>query len=205
MTFSKRIFDLFFAIALGLILLPAFLILLSVLLITEGRPLFYVSERMRTPTQPFYLIKLRTMPRNSGDGGVTGGNKIQTLSRTQRILRASRADELPQLWNVIRGDISLVGPRPPLRVYVDANPELYGKVLQSRPGITGLASLRFHAHEEALLRQCKSAAETDEVYRRRCVPRKAQLDLIYQRKRGICFDIVLLLETAAKPFQRHSK
>lgn len=205
MTISKRIFDLLFAISLGLILLPAFLLLLGVLLITEGRPLFYVSERMRTPSEPFHLIKLRTMPLNSGDGGVTGGNKIQTLSRVQRMLRASRADELPQLWNVIRGDISLVGPRPPLRVYVDGDPELYGKVLQSRPGITGLASLRFHAHEEALLRQCGTAVETDEVYRRRCVPRKAKLDLIYQQKRGICFDIALLVETAAKPFQRHSK
>lgn len=205
MTLSKRLFDLFFAIVLGVVLLPAFAILLCVLLVTEGRPLFYVSERMRSPDRAFHLIKLRTMPLNTGDGGVTGGNKVQQLSRIQRILRASRADELPQLWNVIRGDISLVGPRPPLRVYVEAYPELYGKVLQSRPGITGLASLRFHAHEEALLRACGSAAETDAVYRRRCIPQKAKLDLIYQEKRTLCFDIKLLAETAAKPFRRHAK
>lgn len=201
MTLSKRIFDLFFAISIGLLVLPIFAILLVVLLVTEGRPLFYVSERMRTSTQPFALIKLRTMPLDSGDGGVTGAHKIHVLSRMQRILRKSRADEVPQLWNVIKGDISLVGPRPPLRLYVKAYPEIYDKVLQSRPGITGLASLRFHGHEERLLHACHSAQETDAVYRRRCIPRKATLDMIYQHRRNLCFDIALLAETALKPFR----
>jgi len=205
MTLSKRLLDLFVAIALALILLMPFLLLVAVLLVTEGRPILYVSERMRSPTKAFHLIKLRTMPRNSGDGGVTGGNKMHQLSPMQKFLRRSRADELPQLWNVIKGDISLVGPRPPLKIYVDAFPELYAQVLQSRPGITGLASLRYHEHEEKLMSQCQTAFETDAVYRRRCVPRKATLDLIYQRRRTLCFDLALIGETAAKPFRRTSK
>lgn len=205
MTVSKRLMDLVIAGALILFLFLPFAILIVVLLITEGRPLFYVSERMRSPTEAINLIKLRTMPQRSGDGGVTGGNKMRQLSAMQNFLRKSRADELPQLWNVIRGDITLVGPRPPLRVYVEAYPVLYGQVLQSRPGITGLASLRFHAHEERLMRQCETAAETDAVYRNRCIPRKATLDLMYQQHRNFCFDLTLIGETAAKPFRRGSK
>lgn len=202
MTFSKRLFDILISLIVGLLALPVMGILLLVLLVTQGRPLFYISERMRSPTEPFALIKLRTMAVGAGDGGVTGGNKQIQMSRMHRILRRSRLDEVPQLWNVLRGDISLVGPRPPLRVYVEAYPVLYAAVLQSRPGITGLASLRFHAHEEKLLAVCKDAAETDAVYRRRCIPRKAKLDLMYQRNRSVCFDLALLAQTAARPFKR---
>ena len=203
MVWSKRLLDLALAIVGGILLLPLLAVLMAVLLIVEGRPLFYISERMRSPTEAFSLIKLRTMPHGAGDGGVTGGNKSATISRLHRILRATRADELPQLWNVIRGDISLVGPRPPLRVYVDAYPALYAQVLQSRPGITGLASLRFHAHEERLLAACHSAQETDAVYRRRCIGRKARLDMIYQARWSLCLDLMLLAETVVKPFRRH--
>jgi lipopolysaccharide/colanic/teichoic acid biosynthesis glycosyltransferase len=202
MSLSKRIMDIVIALVLGVLLAPFLLLLMVVLLIREGHPIFYISERMKTPEQGFGLIKLRTMHVAAGDGGVTGGNKQATMSGLHRALRRSRADELPQLWNVLRGDISLVGPRPPLRRYVDAFPALYAQVLQNRPGITGLASLVFHAHEERLLAACTSADDTDEVYRRRCIPRKAQLDLIYQRKRGFCYDLVLIGRTAAKPFRR---
>ena len=202
MTLTKRIFDIFLSLLVGLIALPILLLIVVILLVSEGRPLFYISERMRSPTEPFALIKLRTMRVGAGDGGVTGGNKQVQMSRMHRLLRRSRLDEFPQLWNVLRGDISLVGPRPPLRVYVEAYPEIYGPVLQSRPGITGLASLRFHTHEEKLLAACTDAQQTDAVYRRRCIPRKAKLDLMYQEHQSVCFDLVLLAQTAAKPFQR---
>jgi len=202
MTPAKRALDVVIALCLGLLLLPLLGLLTLWLLIREGRPVFYISERMRTPDQGFGLIKFRTMATGTGDGGVTGGNKKRAMSRLHRRLRATRADELPQLWNVLRGDISLVGPRPPLRIYVEAYPDLYARVLRSRPGITGLASMVFHAHEERLLAACTSAQETDAVYRRRCIPRKAQLDLIYQARRSLCFDLALIWRTALKPFAR---
>lgn len=201
MTLSKRLFDVILSLLLLALLWPVLVLLIGLALLLEGRPVFYISERMRSPTQGFGLIKLRTMPMGSGDGGVTGGNKQRQLSRFHRILRKSRADELPQLWNVLRGDISLVGPRPPLRTYVDAYPALYARVLTSRPGITGLASVVFADHEGRLLATCETAAETDAVYRRRCIPRKAALDLIYQKRRNLCFDLVLIGRTAAKPFR----
>jgi len=203
MSLGKRLLDLTLAILLGLVLAPVLLVLLVVLAVTEGRPLFYISERMRAPDRAFGLIKLRTMPTGADHvGGVTGGDKQRQLGRMHRLLRRTRADEIPQLWNVIRGDMSLVGPRPPLRRYVEDYPTLYGAVLQSRPGITGLASLVFHAHEERLLAACATPEETDAVYRRRCVPAKARLDMIYARNRSLCWDLVLIGRTAAKPFRR---
>ncbi len=193
---AKRLFDVVVALVGGLFALPVIGIVAAVLLIREGRPLFYVSERMKTPTQGFGLVKFRSMRVAPGaDGGVTGRDKADRISPTHRVLRRTRLDELPQLWNVLRGDISLVGPRPPLRRYVEAFPDLYGRVLRSRPGITGLATLVFHAHEERLLATCETPAQTDDVYRRRCVPRKAALDLMYQRKRTLCFDLVLIWRT----------
>lgn len=203
MTPTKRAFDIVIALCLGLVLILPLAVFMLVVLIREGRPLFYISDRMKTPDQSFGLIKLRTMHVGAGDGGVTGGNKQAGMSDLHRLMRRSRADELPQLWNVLRGDISLVGPRPPLPAYVAAYPDLYARVLHSRPGITGLASLRFHAHEERLLAACRDAAETDAVYRRRCIPRKARLDLLYQARQSVCYDAVLLWETAKKPFRRH--
>lgn len=198
MTLSKRLFDLALALTLAVVLAVPFAVLLLVLLLIEGRPLFYVAERMRAPGQPFHLWKLRTMRVVATDSGVSGGDKRDRVTRIGRILRRARLDEIPQLWNVLRGDMSFVGPRPPLRLYVERFPDLYAQVLKSRPGITGLASLQFHAHEERLLAQCRDASETDAVYSRRCVPQKAKMDLIYQKHQNICFDLRLIADTAGR-------
>lgn len=191
--------DLLLALTMAAVLALPFSLLLLFLLLREGRPVFHVSERMRAPGQPFRLWKLRTMkPAVAGDSGVSGGDKADRVTRTGRILRRTRLDEIPQLWNVIRGDMSLVGPRPPLRQYVERFPDLYARVLRSRPGITGLATLHFHRHEERLLARCRTPEETDAVYVSRCIPRKARLDLIYQRRRTICLDVALLLQTGGR-------
>jgi len=181
---------------------PILLAALCLLALTEGRPFFYVSERMHSATRGFALIKLRTMRESADNTGVTGGDKSGRISPIYRFLRKTRIDEIPQLWNVLRGDMTFVGPRPPLRLYVEAFPEIYAEVLKSRPGLTGLATLRFHANEEKLLAQTQNAAETDAVYRRRCVPRKARLDLIYQQNRSLCFDAAILWQTGARLFRK---
>jgi lipopolysaccharide/colanic/teichoic acid biosynthesis glycosyltransferase len=202
MTWRKRIFDLFFASLLIVFLGPVLLLLLGWLLLKEGRPLFYVAERMKTPDQPFALWKLRTMTVVETDTGVSGGDKSARITRTGAWLRSKRLDEFPQLWNILKGDLSFVGPRPPLRQYVEAHPELYAKVLKSRPGVTGLASITYHRHEAALLARCNSAAETDAVYSRICVPMKARLDLIYQRHQSICLDFAIVFQTIGNLFLR---
>lgn len=195
MTAGKRLFDVCIALILVGLLAPVILGIAIVIFLTEGTPVFYLSERMKSPDQGFNLIKFRTMKSVQGDSGVSGADKTDRITPVGRFLRRRRLDELPQLWNVLRGDISFVGPRPPLREYVDRFPDLYAHVLMSRPGITGLASVRYHAHEEMLLSGCHTSAETDAVYARACVPRKARLDLIYQTRQSFCFDVRIMLET----------
>ncbi|MGR3502094.1 sugar transferase [Pseudaestuariivita sp.] len=195
MTPAKRVFDIVAALALSLLLLPLVLVLSALILLRDGRPIFYVSERMKDPVTPFNLIKFRTMTTDTQDRGVSGGDKAHRITRTGAMMRAKRLDEIPQLWNILRGDISFVGPRPPLRRYVDLRPDLYAEVLKSRPGVTGLATLAFHRREEELLATCATADETENVYVRRCVPTKARLDLIYARNRSLCYDVQLMVAT----------
>lgn len=201
MTPAKRILDLFFALWISVVLAPVILWLAILVWRRQGRPIFYVSERMKTPEQPFHLWKFRTMTVAENDRGVSGGDKRARITPLGAWMRARRLDEFPQLWNILRGDMSFVGPRPPLREYVEEFPDLYEQVLRARPGVTGLATLEFAHHEARLLARCRSPEETDRVYRRICVPRKARLDLIYLRHRNICFDFVLGCRTAARVFR----
>ena len=202
MTIRKRIFDLFFASLLVVILGPVLIWLVIYLLIKEGRPIFYVAERMKGPETPFNLWKLRTMTQAEDDQGVTGANKAGRVTQTGAWLRRKRLDEFQQLWNILKGDLSFVGPRPPLREYVERFPEIYGEVLKSRPGVTGLATIRFHKHEERLLSRCDTPEQTDDIYCRICVPRKAKLDLIYQQNQSTCYDFDLVFQTIGNLFRR---
>lgn len=195
---GKRALDL----ALALVFLPGTLLLGAgvgaAILLRDGRPLFYRSERMRTPDRAFHLVKFRTMTNVGTDGGVTGADKTARITVTGRWLRRTRLDELPQLWNIFRGDMSFVGPRPPLREYVERFPQLYAEVLHCRPGITGLATLVYRRHENLLLAECETEAETDAVYTRRCIPRKARLDLIYRDNWSLGLDLWIFGRTAAE-------
>ena len=197
MRIGKRALDLVLALILAAILLVPFSVLLVVMLLREGRPLFYVAERMKAPDQPFFLWKLRTMRTAGAESGVSGGDKASRITPLGAFIRRARMDEVPQLWNVLKGDMSFVGPRPPLREYVERFPDLYAQVLQSPVGITGLASLRYHATEERLLATCQTAQETDRVYAGVCVPAKARLDLLYQKNWSICIDLKLMWETGS--------
>lgn len=204
MTPIKRVFDILLALILMVILTVPFIVIVFLLVARDGFPIFYVAERMKAPDQPFKLWKLRTMTVAGADFGVSGGDKSARITANGRLLRRTRLDEIPQLWNILIGDMSFVGPRPPLRVYVERFPQIYQQVLKSRPGVTGIASLHFHKHEDWLLAQCLTAEETDSVYSRRCVPRKAQLDLLYQRHQSICLDILLLWKTMTRVVFRRS-
>lgn len=202
MTPAKRLMDVVVGSVLLLMLAGPLALLLCLVLLCDGRPVFHISERMKTPDTGFRLWKLRTMTLAAQEAVICGGDQVRRITRLGRILRRTRLDEVPQLWNVLRGDMSLVGPRPPLRTYVERYPDVYAEVLRSRPGMTGLASLGFHRHEERLLAACRTPEETDDVYSRRCLPRKARLDLIYQRRRTVFLDLRLLLATAWLPARR---
>lgn len=195
MTLGKRMFDLvvvaFLAVPVGLLCLGVGLWLWR----RQGGPIFYISERMKTPTEGFQLVKFRTMAAAEEDRGATGPHKSARITPEGRFLRRTRLDELPQLWNVARGDMSFVGPRPPLREYVERFPELYRDVLSMRPGVTGLATLTFHRHEAWLLKRCWTPEESDAVYARNCLPRKARLDRIYAARCSLWLDMLIMWRT----------
>ncbi|MGY6548122.1 MAG: sugar transferase [Roseinatronobacter sp.] len=198
MTLQKRLFDLALLLALLPLILALLMLVALVLWTRQGRPVFFGSERMHSPTRGFTLWKLRSMTLDARDSGVSGGDKSARITPIGRVLRRTRLDELPQALNILRGDVSFVGPRPPLRQYVEQFPRIYAQVLRSRPGVTGLATLVYAAHEERLLARCTSRAQTDATYARNCVPRKARLDLIYQRHQSLGLDLWLILMTARR-------
>lgn len=197
---QKRLFDIALALALLVPGLPIIAVLWWLVRRQDGSPSIYPATRMKSPDETFTLWKFRTMEidRSGREVGVSGGDKAHRITPLGRKLRRTRLDELPQLANVLRGDMSFVGPRPPAKRYVDMCPGLYSEVLQSRTGITGLATVMFHAHEEWLLRDCKTSEQTEDVYVRRCIPRKARLDLIYRDRWSLGLDLYLIYLTAGK-------
>jgi lipopolysaccharide/colanic/teichoic acid biosynthesis glycosyltransferase len=199
----KRIFDIVGVLVLAVPLVPVMAVTALIILLRDGRPVFFVSERMRTAEQGFALVKFRTMRPDMADSGVSGGDKTARITHTGAFLRRTRLDELPQLWNILMGDMSFVGPRPPLRRYVVDYPGLYRRVLRARPGVTGLATVIYHRHEERLLRGCTTAAQTDVVYRRACIPRKARLDLIYLERQSLALDLWIIFRTLVRRKRRN--
>ncbi|MGH1463985.1 MAG: sugar transferase [Cognatishimia sp.] len=198
MTLSKRIFDLTLVFLMLPFLLPVIIVTSITVLVMQGRPIFYVSERMKTADQGFALWKFRTMTADHTDSGASGGHKSARITPLGQKLRKFRVDELPQLWNIFRGDMSYVGPRPPLRRYVELRPDLYKKVLECRPGVTGLATIVYNKEETRLLQSSKTSAENESIYLNRCVPRKAHIDLIYKRHQSVLLDLYIIIATLNK-------
>lgn len=195
MPLSKRVFDVVFVCLLLIPLSFVMAVVALILLVAQGRPILYSADRMRAPGVSFRQYKFRTMLLQEDDFGATGAHKHWRITPMGRFLRRSRIDELPQLFNILRGDMSFVGPRPPLREYVERFPAIYSQVLQSRPGVTGLATLIYHRHEDRIMARCKSAEATEAAYYRRCLPAKLRIDLIYQRHRTMALDLWILWNT----------
>jgi lipopolysaccharide/colanic/teichoic acid biosynthesis glycosyltransferase len=195
MNFNKRCFDVLLAVVLILPIAMVSILVTFAVLICDGRPIFYKSERMKTLKQSFMLVKFRTMQVSDVPTGVAGGAMMQRVSPLGHILRRLRLDELPQIWNVLRGDLSFVGPRPPLPCHVEQFPGIYEKVLAIRPGITGLATLVFHKHEHRILGHIWSQDLAERIYLRRCIGRKARLDMIYANRQSRLLDTIIILKT----------
>ena len=191
---AKRLFDFVVALA-GLIALGPILALLALAVKFDSPgPAFYVGRRIGRDGVPFGMYKLRTMAEHADRMGsaVTRGQDPR-VTRVGRLLRRCKLDELPQLANVLRGEMSLVGPRPEAPCYVAYYTPEQRRVLCVRPGITGLAQIRFR-NEEALLQGCDDL-ETE--YVTKVMPLKLSLDLEYIRRRSFWLDLSLIWRTAA--------
>ena len=196
---AKRCADLALAACLAIPVGAFLAVLYAVAVVEHGRPVFYHGKRVRAPGRVFHLVKLRTMTVcPSGEQRVLGGDLRHLVTPFDGWLRCTHLDELPQLWNVVRGDMSFVGPRPPLERFVEAAPEAYAEVLCNRPGITGLATVMICKREERLLAGCRTPAETDAVYLRRCLPVKLRIDRLYHRRRSLALDAYVIYLTIAR-------
>lgn len=188
------------AVLLLPLVLPVLGVLMLLVLVVQGRPFLFKSERMKDADNAFNLYKIRTMvPAPGVPEMALGGHETTRVTRIGRILRKTRLDELPQIFNVLRGDIKFIGPRPPLRTHVKACPEPYRRILTAvPPGITGLATVTVHRREARLLSACRTAAEAETVYMTRCLPVKLRLDMIYAKKRSLALDFLIVWRTFSR-------
>lgn len=149
---------------------------------------------MKTAQTPFVMWKLRTM-RGVDDGLPTGGVKACRTTRLGGMLRTWHFDELPQLWNVLLGDMSLVGPRPPTAQAVSHSPAEFGHILEMRPGMTGLATIAMGREERNALAGLSTMAEVEQVYMRQILPCKLRIERQYLETWSIGLDVWILLRT----------
>jgi len=187
--------DVGIALVAVVVLSPLFLISAIVILLADGRPVLFRQKRVGRHGELFDILKFRTMEvENSGPAITAAGDRRVTLVGAQ--LRKYKLDELPQFFCVLRGHMSLIGPRPEVPEYVEPSDDLWKAVLEMRPGITDLASLAFR-NEEDMLAQ---AEDPESLYRDSVLPEKLRLNIAYQRSRSLTRDLKLLWLTARYSF-----
>ena len=187
--------DIFFSAAGLLLLLPLVPIIALMIKIDSRGPVFFLQERIGRDFRQFTIYKFRTMKVDASEKGalITKGGDSR-ITKVGAVLRNYKIDELPQLLNVLKGDMSLVGPRPEVAEYVRMYKSEYSKLLSVRPGITDPASLKY-SNEEAVLGK---SASSEDAYVNRILPEKIRLSAKYVDERTIWTDIKLILMTLAR-------
>lgn len=196
---AKRAFD-FLSALLGLILLFPFFLLIGLLIkLDSAGPVFYLQERVGEKGKLFNLFKFRTMRIGADKStAITVGNRDPRITAFGYYLRKFKVDELPQLINVVMGNMSLVGPRPELKKFVDLYSSEQRKVIEVKPGITDYASIKFRNENELL------AGKTDPVdyYVRKIMPIKLRLNLQYIKDQSLWVDFKIIGSTLWLIFQK---
>lgn len=188
----KRAFDILCSL-LGLVVLSPVLLVVSVLVaVTSPGGVFFRQERIGKDGRPFRIFKFRSMRKDNAGLKITTGNDSR-ITPVGRFLRKSKIDELPQLINVLVGDMSFVGPRPEVADYVNLYTPYQRQALLVRPGITGLASIRFRNENDLLT----ASDDPNRTYVEQIMPRKIDLDLEYIPHASVFYDIKLIFQTFA--------
>lgn len=188
----KRFSDILLSAGALAALSPLLLLLSLGVAVDSGFPILFSQVRVGRGFHRFHLWKFRTMRTGvSGPSITIAGDR--RITRLGGMLRAAKLDELPQLWNVLRGDMSLVGPRPEIPEYVEQFKARYERILAIRPGITDLASIRFRNEEEILA----ASPEPLREYVERVLPLKLDLADEYLQTASLFGDLSILLQTAA--------
>lgn len=188
----KRVVDLALAAAGLAVTSPLLLVLAIALRVLEGRPVLFRQARVGRAGRDFKILKFRTMKGlDAAEAGSFEPGSTSRVSRLGALLRRTKLDELPQLWNVIRGEMSLVGPRPEVRRWIEAYPQRWDRVLSVRPGITDPASIEFRNEEQLLA----ASSDAERMYREKILPRKLDLYERYVQERSLSGDVGILLRT----------
>jgi len=197
----KRTFDIVVALAGLAVTSPVLAIAALAVKLESPGPVFYRGARVGRDGQPFQILKLRTMRVNADrDGPAVTGARDPRVTSVGRILRRMKADELPQLVNVLRGEMSLVGPRPESPDFVKLYTSEQRKVLSVRPGITGPAAIAYINEEEML-----GEGDAEAAYVKAVMPEKLALDLEYLRSPSFAGDLKILARTAWRIVNRPSR
>jgi len=190
---SKRILDIVLSVIVLILFLPFGIFISIWIIVDNGLPVFFTQTRIGKDLRPFKLIKFRSM-KTSNSGSLVTASGDSRITRSGKILRKLKLDEFPQLINVLKGEMSLVGPRPEVKKYVDLYSEDQKLVLSVKPGITGLDSLTF-TNEEELMADAKNP---EEFYIKEIMPKKLNLSLEYIKDQSLRKDFGLLLDTMIK-------
>lgn len=188
----KRAFDIVIA-ALGLAALSPLMLGAAVLVkLTSWGPVLFRQQRIGRGGRPFWVFKFRTMVQDAPDKGgpITFGDDPR-ITPLGKLLRKTKLDELPQLFNVLVGDMSLVGPRPEVSKYVEMFRDDYEEILRVRPGITDLASIQYRDEAEIL----GKATDPEDEYIHRVLPEKIRLAKEYVQKQSVLFDLTIIGNT----------
>ena len=188
----KRFFDLILSF-IGLLIIVPILFLITILIkISSSGPVFYKQARVGKNNKDFKIFKFRTMHVNAHKKGLlTVGGRDPRVTSIGYYLRKFKLDELPQLINVFKGDMSFVGPRPEVRQFVNLYSEIQMKVLNVKPGITDLASIEFRNENEILSKE----EDPNQYYIDYIMPKKLEINLKYINQRNLLKDFVVIIKT----------
>lgn len=188
----KRALDIGLALVTLLVILPVLGVIAVLVRCESPGPALFRQVRIGKHGKEFTLLKVRTMtePVDAQAGTFDAGDNSR-VTRIGGILRATKLDELPQLWNVVKGEMSLVGPRPEVRKWVNVYPERWKVVHQVRPGITDPASIAFRNEEELLA----GSDDPERLYQDTILPRKLDLYERYVREQSVGRDIKIMMQT----------
>jgi len=191
---TKRLCDLCISVLGITILSPFFLAVGWIIKREDGGPVFYVPHRVGRYKKLFRMYKFRTMVANADEiGGPTTSDKDPRITRIGHLLRRFKLDELPQLFNVVKGEMSLVGPRPEVKSEVETYGPKFDVIFSVRPGVTDLASIEFRNEGEIIANS--GIADPHEAYRQLIKPRKIELQREYAVNHSILLDAKIILKT----------
>lgn len=192
---AKRVFDIFISFT-GLLLLSPIMLIISIFIETDDYgPLFYKAERIGKREKIFRMFKFRTMIQNADKTGPSSASLSDSrITRSGRFLRKYKLDEIPQLFNVLSGEMSIIGPRPEEKKFTDMFDEEEKIILSVKPGITDWASL-WNSNEAELL---EGSEDPDNYYLEKIRPEKIRLQLNYVKNRNFFIDLKIFLLTFRK-------